>query len=260
MRLLKGHHLHEEAQAALARLSSAAASSQEVLQLKASRAVAEDETADHVQARASALAQLQRWVGLLAEDLATPALPVRPDEQTYVARHPAVAQARSDVEAARAEAASTAAHRKPNWTWQASYGQRSGFSDMVSLGVTIPLPVAPGERQDRETAAKLALQEKAEAALEETIRMASGEYRMLSSEAQHLSQRMERYRAGVLTTAQQRVEAAMAGYRSNQVPLMTLFEARHAQVQAQRKLLALERDLAKVHAQLFFKTLTGGER
>ena len=35
-----------------------------------------------------------------------------------------------------------------------------------------------------------------------------------------------------------------------------MFEARHAAVEAQRKLLALQRDLAKVQMQLAFKPLT----
>jgi hypothetical protein len=39
---------------------------------------------------------------------------------------------------------------------------------------------------------------------------------------------------------------------------VTLFEARHAEVDAQRKLLNLQRDLAKSQAQLAFKPLTLG--
>lgn len=38
-----------------------------------------------------------------------------------------------------------------------------------------------------------------------------------------------------------------------------LFEARHAELEAQRKLLALNRDLAKVQAQLAFKPLNTRE-
>lgn len=254
---LTEHHVHEETEAARARMSSSTGSSQEVLQLTAARGVAEDESADVGQAQASALASLQRWVGVRPDQLLAPPLPVIPGEQAFVGSHPAVVQAQREIEVARAEATAAAANRKPNWTWQASYGQRTGLPDMVNIGVTIPLPVAPGERQDRETAAKLALVEKAEAALEEATRMASGEYRSLASEAQRLAQRVERYRVGVLKPAQQRVQAALAGYRSNQLPLMTLFEARHAEVDTLRKHLSLQRDLAKVQAQLAFKPISG---
>lgn len=257
---LTEHHVHEEAEAAKARLSASTGNSQEVLQVTAARGVAEDESAEAQQMQSAALASLQRWVGTRPDDLAVPALPAAPGEQAYVAAHPAVLQAQREIELARAEASATAANRKPNWTWQASYGQRTGFSDMVSIGVNIPLPVSPGERQDRETAAKLALVEKAEASLEEASRMATAEYRALSSDAQRLAQRAERYRTGVVVTAQQRTQAALAGYRSNQIPLMTLFEARHAEVDTLRKYLNLQRDLAKVQAQLTFKPIPGGAR
>jgi outer membrane protein TolC len=255
---LTEHHVHEEAEAAKARLSSSTGSSQEVLQLTAARGVAEDESADVQQLGAAAVVALQRWVGVRPDALVAPTVPAAAAQDAYVAAHPAVAQAQREVEVARAEASSTAANRNPNWTWQASYGQRTGFSDMVSVGVTIPLPVSPGERQDRETAAKLALVEKAEASLEEAVRMATAEYNALSSDVQRLAQRVDRYRAGVVVPAQQRTQAALAGYRSNQVPLMTLFEARHAEVDVQRKLLNLQRDLAKVQAQLAFKPVSGG--
>lgn len=253
-----GHHAHEEFEAAKARLASSAASSQEVLALTAARGSAEDESAEVRQALAAAFVSLQRWVGAIPESLVAPALPSLPEEPAYVLAHPAVVQAQRDVEVARAEASATAANRRPNWTWQASYGQRTGFPDMVSIGVTIPLPVAPGERQDRETAARLLLLEKAEANLEDATRMATAEFRGLTSDALRLAQRVERYRATAVTPAQQRTQAALAGYRSNQVTLMALFEARHAEVDMQLKLVTLQRDLAKVRAQLAFKPVPAG--
>jgi outer membrane protein TolC len=83
----------------------------------------------------------------------------------------------------------------------------------------------------------------------------TADYLTLTSDAQRLQQRIDRYRVAVITPAQQRTEAALAAYRSNQGPLTALFEARHMEVEAQRKLLTLQRDLAKVQAQLAFKPL-----
>ena len=248
----------EDFEAGKARFASAGASSQEVLQLTAARGVAGDDSAEVEQLHASALVTLQRWVGVRPDGLARPALPASLNEQAFVAAHPAVWQSQRDIDLARAEAASTASNRKPNWTWQAAYGQRTGYSDMVSVGVNIPLAIAPGERQDQETAAKLALVDKAIAAHEESARMAVAEFRALTSDAHRLTQRIAQYQSRVITPVKQRVQAALAGYRSNQVPLMALFEARYAEVQAQRKLLDLQRDLAKVQAQLAFKPVSGG--
>jgi len=163
---------------------------------------------------------------------------------------------RRDLELAKRAATVASTERKPNWTWELSYGQRTGYSDMVSFGVGIPLPIAPGERQDREAAARLALVEKAEAGLAEATRAAAAEYQTLSSDARRLQQRIERYRGAVVMPAEQRTAAATAAYRSNQAGLVTLFEARHAEVEAQRKRLTLQRDLAKVQAQLAFRPLS----
>jgi cobalt-zinc-cadmium efflux system outer membrane protein len=153
----------------------------------------------------------------------------------------------------RQEAAVVASNRHPNWTWQVAYGQRSGFSDLVTVGVNIPLPVAPGARQDRETASKLALVDKAEAEWAEATRAAQAEYRQLASEEHHHTRRIERYRSTVLAPATQRTAAATAAYRSNQASLAAVFEARHAELEARRKLLDLERELTRMRAGLAFK-------
>jgi outer membrane protein TolC len=247
------HHAREELEAARARLSSASGSSQEVLGLASALGVAEDESAEVRQQGDAARAALERWVGTPVDDLAIPTSLSAPQEQGYTASHPTVIAAQREVELARKEADLARTNRTPNWSWELSYGQRAGYPDMLSVGVSIPLTIAPAQRQDREVASKLALAEKAEAMLAEAMRMATGEYRALASDVKRLAERVERYRASVLVPTRQRTAAALASYSSNQVPLMTLFEARHAEVEAQRKLLSLQRDLAKAQAQLVLK-------
>jgi cobalt-zinc-cadmium efflux system outer membrane protein len=252
------HFFNEELEASKARLAASTGGSPEVLTMTAARGMAEDETAEVRQQQSTANVSLQRWVGRPADELvAATALPL-PTEQAYVAAAPAVLALQRDIDVARQSAAVAASERKPNWTWEVSYGQRTGYSDMVSVGVTIPLQVAPAERQDRETAAKLALVDKAEAELAEATRTATAEYRALTSDEQRLKERIERFRSGVVMPAQQRTAVAMAAYRSNQTPLASLFEARRAEIDVQRKLLNLQRDLAKTQAQLAFKPLTVG--
>ena len=252
------HHLHEEREAARARLAAADGDSVEVLRLSSAEGMAEDESAEARQQRSAALVALQRWVGLQPDSLAQPPALAVADELDYVARHPEVATLQRELEVARQNAAVAAKERAPNWTWELAYGQRTGYSDMVSFGVSIPLPVAPAQRQDRETAARLALVDKVEAELAEATRAATADYRALVSDAERLQRRIERYRISVVTPARQRTAAALAAYRSNQAPLTALFEARHMEVEAQRKLLALQRDLARSQAQLAFKPLVRG--
>ncbi len=250
---LSEHHLHEEFEAAKGRLASSAGSSQDVLAVMSALGIAEDASAEVRQQQSAARVALERWVGVASDQLSAPAGMSGPSEQAYVDHNPAVEAARRDVELGRREAAVASTNRNPNWTWDVSYQQRTGYSDMVSVGVSIPLPVSRAERQDRETASKLALVDKAEASGEEAVRAARAEFRALASDAQRLADRIERYRSGVVVPARQRTAAATAGYSSNQVSLIALFEARHMDVEAQRKLLALQRDLAKTQVQLAFK-------
>ena len=255
---LTERHLHEELEASRARLAASAGSSPEVLALTAARGMAEDETAELRQQLSAAQLSLQRWTGMPPGDLAPAAAMAAPPEQAYVAAHPEVLALQRDIDVARQSAAVAASERQANWTWEISYGQRTGYSDMLSFGVSIPMQVAPAERQDRDTAAKRAQVEKAQAELAEATRAATAEYQALASDAQRLQARIDRYRDGVLTPTQQRTAATMAAYRANQAPLASLFEARHAEVEAQRKLLNLQRELAKTQARLALKPLTPG--
>ena len=255
---LSEHHVHEELEAAKARLSSSAGSSQEVLASTGAQGMAEDESAQARQQQGAARVTLERWVGIPVDELAVPVEPAAVDERAFIEAHPTVLLAQRDMELARQDAAVAASNRGPNWSWEVSYAQRTGYADMVSFGVSIPLPVAPAERQDRETAARLALIEKAEAHLAEATRAAQAEYRGLAGDAQRLTERVQRYQSSVVLAAQQRTAAALAGYRSNQVTLALLFEARHMEVEARRKLLSLQRELAKTQAQLAYKPLVNG--
>ncbi|HEY8881120.1 MAG TPA: TolC family protein [Roseateles sp.] len=253
------HHGREELAAARARLATASGSGAEALAMESALGLAQDDMAEARQAQRQAGLLLQRWTGLPTDELEPPLLPTAAEQAAFVARHPAVAAARRDVEVARQDASLARANRRPNWTWGISYGQRPGNPDMLSFGVSIPIPVAPAQRQDREAAARLALVDKAEAALAEAERAATAEYLALADEAGRLAERLARYGTAVLEPAAQRTAAALAGYRANQNALSALFEARHAETTARRRQVSLQRDLARVQAQLVFKPLAEGD-
>ena len=256
---LMEHHAHEELEASRARLSSSTGNSQEVLSLTTASGMAADDTAEVLQQQSNAQLALQRWTGVTSDGLQVMGKLPRPNETDYVTAAPTVVALGRDVDVARQAVAVAASNRQANWTWEVAYGQRTGYSDMVSVGVSIPLQIAPSQRQDREAAAKLALVDKADADLAEAMQAATAEYRSLVSDAQRLQERLERYRSAVVLPATQRTAAATAAYRSNQGSLVALFEARHAEVEAQRKLLALQRELAKTQIQLAYKPLSQGD-
>jgi len=256
--LLNEMHAHEELEAGKGRLASVAGNSGEVLALTSAVGSAEDESSDMRQQQSTAAAGLQRWTGTTADELSEPRLAVAPTPDQFVAAHPSVIARQRDIEVTRQEVQVTRLNRSPNWTYELSYGQRQSRPDLMSFVVNIPLTLAPADRQDRETAAKQGLVDKAEAELEEVRRAAAGEYAALASQSGRLQERIERYQAGVLTPLKQRTAATLAAYRSNQASLVMLFEARHAEIEAQRKLLNLQRELAKTRAQLVFKPISQG--
>jgi outer membrane protein, heavy metal efflux system len=256
---LNEQHASEAMQTAKVRLASGGGSAQDVLGLTSAQGMAQDDTFDLRQQLESVRIGLVRWIGAPVEELVTPVLPQAPDEQAFVDAYPTTVTKKLEIEVARQDAAVTASNRNPNWTWQASYGQRTGFSDMATIGVSIPLPVAPGSRQDRETASKLALVDKAEAELAEATRAAQAEFRQLVSEQEHHVRRIERYESSVLAPAIQRTATATAAYRSNQASLTMVFDARHAELEARRKLLNMQRELTRMRAQLAFKPLRAQE-
>lgn len=248
-------HAREAAVTGRAQLSTGGATGTDVLALAAAQGVSTDELLEAGQQLASARLALTRWTGTSDTDFVAPTLLTPLPEQAWVDAHPLTAARRREVAVARAEAAAVAANRSPNWTWEVSYGQRTGFADLMSVGVRIPLPVSPAARQDRETASKLALIDKAEAELAETVRAVLAEYQALASDAQRLEERIKAYENAVLRHAAQRTAAARAAFAANQAGLALFFEARHAELEARRKLLLLTRERAKVLAQLAFKPL-----
>jgi len=255
---LNEKHARQELEAGKGRLATVSGNSADVLGLTGALGTAEDESAEVHQLQAAAQAALQRWIGPPADELVMPRLAIAPSRDEFVARNAAVVTGQRAIEVARAETEVATLNRKPNWSYEVSYGQRQGRADLVSFGVSIPLPIAPAARQDRETAAKLAMVEKAEADLAEAQRAAAAEYEALASDARRLQERIERFRSAVLGPLKQRTAATLAAYGANQASLTMLFEARHAEVQAQRKLLGLQRDLAMAQARLVFKPLSQG--
>lgn len=253
-------HAREAAAVARARLATGGATAPDALSFSSAQGVAADEVAAARQQLAAASVNLARWTGAEADELAAPTLPAAPSEQAFVDAHPVVVARMRDIAVATGEAAATAANRRPNWTWEVAFGQRAGASDLLSVGVTIPLPIAAPARQDRETAAKLALVDKADAELEEATRIARAEYRALMVDAQRLQERIRSYELAVLSIASQRTAVTRAALAANQASLPMVFEARLAEIEARRKLLALHRDLARARAQLALKPVNPEEQ
>ena len=168
-------------------------------------------------------------------------------------------QAREAV--ARAEAELASQELKPDWSAEIMFSQRgSQFSNMVSIGVSVPLQWDRPQRQQRELAARLARVNELEAEREEQTRE-----RLLQVQRWQQQWRAALDRLAFLDTqrqplAAQRVDAALAAYRGGREGLGPVLQARRDALNLALERLLLERETAGLLAQLeyLFADTTAG--
>ena len=146
--------------------------------------------------------------------------------------------------------------RSPNWTWEVSYAQRGpAYSNMISVGVSVPLPIRRQDRQDRELAARLAQREQVRDLLEDARRRHLADFNAMRIEWHSLRERQRELESALLPVVKQRIDALLAGYASGQQNLASVLEARRAEVDARLQIVELERDAARLWAQLRYTYL-----
>jgi outer membrane protein TolC len=156
-------------------------------------------------------------------------------------------------EIAATEARLARASRTPDWTLEAAYQQRGpDFSNMVSIGVSIPLPWDRANRQDREIASKLATAEQARAQREEMLRAHVGEVRTMLEEWHNRRERLQRYERDLIPLARERARAALAGYQGGRTTISDLLLARRNESDVRMQAVQLEMDAARMWARLNF--------
>lgn len=169
----------------------------------------------------------------------------------HLARHPQLAVSAAMLNAAETEARLAQANTKSDWTVEAAYQQRGpSFSNMVSIGVSIPLQWDPKNRQNRELAAKLAAVDEARANDEETRRAYEAELRGLLNDWRTGKERVARYTGQMIPVAGQRSAAALTAYRIGKGDLASVLAARRDEIAARIQALSLELETARLWAQL----------
>jgi outer membrane protein TolC len=140
---------------------------------------------------------------------------------------------------------------RPDWGVEVSYGQRSpNFSNMLTVMVSIDLPIDKSRRQNRDVASKLNLLERARSEREEARRMHEAEVRATVSDWEIAGERARRFDAVLLPLARERVELALAAYRGGRGDLTAVLEARRAQTETQLNSLGAELERARAWARL----------
>jgi outer membrane protein TolC len=208
----------------------------------------------------TAKASLARWIGEAADkplgvkaDIDALLHLSAHDLDSQLANHPEIASLAKQVEIARTEARLAQANKRPDVTAELMYAQRGpAFSNMVSIGIAIPLQWDQKNRQDREVAAKLAMAEQAEAQREEMLRAHVAEVRNMVNEWENLKERRARYNRELLPLSAQRTEAVIAAYRGAKSTLSEVLAARRGEIDVRVQALQLEAEQARLWAQLNF--------
>jgi outer membrane protein TolC len=203
---------------------------------------------------------LARWVG--APDAERPLSGAPPWQTTplqsgvsseHLKQHPDLLAVSAEVDAAQTDARLAQANKQADWSVEASYAQRGpAYSNMVSIGVSIPLQWDRKNRQDRELAARLAMVDEARARYEDTLRNHEAEVRGWLNDWQTGKDRVARYRHELIPTARQRTEAALTSYRIGQSDLAGALAARRDEIETHLQALTLEMETARSWAQLNF--------
>ena len=195
---------------------------------------------DQLQALESALQQAQfdlaRWVG----DESNNAVLINPPNSSrthldgmslkeHLLRHPDLVMLSQRIDLAKTEADLAESAKSPDWTVSLSYAKRSSaFSDMMSLGASVPLQWGQSRRQNREIASKLAQVEQAQAALDD---MFDSHLAEISGQLDrwHSNQlRAKRYREQIIPLQTLRAKAVNAQWRGGSATLADVFAARRA--------------------------------
>lgn len=204
-------------------------------------------------------ANLARWIGTAARQTldAPPAFDQlvhpHPELTGNLDSHPHLAmyaplQAMAASEMKLAEAA-----KRPDWSLEVAFAQRGpAFSNMLSIGVRVDLPIFQSRRQDPAVASKLALAEQVRAQAEDAKRAHAAEIEIMFADWNAAKARIQRYTAELLPLATERTAVSLASYRGGKGDLAPVLEARKGEIETRISHLMAQNELARAWALLNF--------
>ena len=256
----------EQTRAALAEIDAAEGayragrgSLADLLSARAASVALEDRASELSRKVRAAKIALARWLGDRAEaPLAgrPPIDTIRLNHATLEAdllHHPELALLARKEDIAAAEVRVAQANRKADWSVEVMYSQRGpAYSNMISVGVSVPLPWDRSHRQDRELASKLAMLDQARAENEDMLRAHAAELRAMIAEWENDRERSVRYERELLPLAAERTQATIGAYRGAKASIIDVLVARRSEIDVRIQALQLEMDTARLWAQLNF--------
>ena len=143
------------------------------------------------------------------------------------------------------------AAKSPDWSLEVAYSQRGpAYSNMLSVGVRIDLPIFQSRRQEPGIAAKAAMVEQVRAQAEDARRAHVAEIEIMLADWNAAKNRTQRYATELNPLAHERTELALASYRGGKGELGMVLEARRAEIETRLNQLQAEAELARAWVNL----------
>lgn len=187
-----------------------------------------------------ARAALARWIGKSASRSISSELPVMRNDlnhdaaQAAIEQHPLLRNAFQTEKVAQLAVDSAKANLERNWGWEVGYGKRfNDRSDMLTFQVSMDLQLDRANRQDRRTAEKVVLVEKARKLTEDRRRELSAELESAMADAEAAEARETEHLTKLIPNAQAKLSIAQAGYNSGKQSIRDVWQARRDVIDVQ---------------------------
>lgn len=241
----------------ISRVSSSAAQPSEVLKLDTVLSMTNDKRLTAMRDERKARSMLARWIGHAALRPLTPILPMtlnpvnRDLAVAQIEHHPWIENSQRQEAIAQSEADRAKAERDLNWSWEVMYGKRrSDLSDMISLQVAIDLPWDRANRQDRRTAEKMLLVDKARQLTLDRKRELDAELENVIAEAEIARAREAEHQERLIPSAKARLNVTQAGYQAGKQNLSEVWEARRGLIEVEMQHWGVLTDLQRAAVKL----------
>jgi len=215
--------------------------------------------------REQAIGLLRRWIGAAADEPLAGEVPNFAIDRAALVRnishHPELTALDAKAAVVDSEVAEARASRRPDSAVELAYQRRApNYSNMVSIQLSVDLPIFPGSRQIPRISGKLAERRALDAAREADFREHQQMLEADLSELERLRKAVERQRQAVIPLAEQKVALLQSAYAANKASLADLIGARRERIEAEATLLELEATRQAGVASIHFRYDHTGDR
>ena len=256
---VQANQARQEIEAATAAYRAGRGTQADILAARSALLLLGDQASEIERRLQVAQTMLTRWTGV-DDDFVLAGRPdidhIRLDAATLdtaLAHHPRITVFNRQEQVARAQASLARTNQRADWSVEVAFQQRgSAYSNMVSVGLSVPLQLDRKNRQDRELGATLAMVEQTMAERDEALREHVAEARALIAQWKSGRERIARYTSALIPLSGESAQALLAGYRGGKATLAEVLSARRNETEVRMQAVELQLDTSRLWAQLNF--------